>query len=413
MRVLFTTSDISTHWFPMVPLGWALQSAGHEVRLACTPRAAGQISRTGLTPLPVLDGPDHFFKARLARYRALTASGAPVEPGTVLHPVTGEPMASLADFDIAEYAARNREHNLAMMRGSCDRIAAFARSWRPDLVVTEPQNVEGVLAAQLLGVPSVCHLFSTVGTHEPGPGLGIVLEDHSDSFPRLGLPEMSADLIDHVIDPCPPGLGGACEAPRLPVRFVPYNGPGTAPDWATERPAERPRVLVSWSTVVSKVWGRQTCRLPTILDGLAELDAEVVVAAAPEDRAELGTLPRNARLLETWAPLNQLLPACEAIVHHGGGGSMLAALVAGVPQLSLAITPEQAANGERLAADGAGLAADGRAATAGSVRGAVAALLGETRCRGGAAALRDAALAQPGPAELVGTLERLSRTGAA
>jgi hypothetical protein len=142
MRVLFTTSEWPTHYFPMVPLGWALQAAGHEVRVACMPSQTDFVARAGLVPLPVMDGPDLMFKTRLARYRAAFGSGE-VAPGSVLHPVTGQPLARLADFDLAGYTAQFKERNLRMMRDSCDRVVDFARRWSPDLVVSDPQNVEG------------------------------------------------------------------------------------------------------------------------------------------------------------------------------------------------------------------------------------------------------------------------------
>lgn len=409
MRVLFTTSELPTHYFPLVPLAWAFQAAGHEVRMACHESAAASIARAGLTPLPLLDGPDQLFKVRLARYRAAVAAGTEIEPDTVLHPVTGECLRTLADFDIAGYAAGHREANLAMMRASCDRMAEFAHAWRPDLVVTEPLTVEGVLAARLVGVPVVCHLFGPVGTHEAGPGLNIVVEDHSESFARYGLPEMGPDLFDHVIDPCPPDVAGTVDGSRLPVRYVAYNGPGTAPDWLAE-PSDfgRRRVLVSWSTSLHRMLGPRSFRLPAVVAGLSEVDAEIVLAAVDADREALGTLPDNVRPLTGWAPLNQLLPHCDAIVHHGGAGSLMAALVAGTPQLATGFTAEQVTNGQRLAGAGAGLHVDGYDVTAALVRDGVSRLLDEPAFAKRAGELRDAALARPTPAALAKTLAELA-----
>jgi UDP:flavonoid glycosyltransferase YjiC (YdhE family) len=403
MRVLFTTSEWPTHYFPMVPLGWALQAAGHEVRVACPPSQTDFVARAGLVPLPVMDGPDLMFKTRLARYRAALASGRPAAPGSVLHPVTGEPLARLADFDLGGYAARFKERNLRLMRDSCDRVVDFARRWSPDLVVSDPQNVEGVLAAKVLGVPAVCHLFGSVGTHETEPGLDIVLEDHSCSFARYAVPEMSADLIDYVIDPNP-----VCAAPRnlvpsLPVRYVPYNGPGGIPAWAEQR-SDRPRVLIAWGTSLTNIYGSTAFLVPMMLSALADLDVEVLVVAKERDRAALGELPGNARSLDRWCPLRLLLPGCAAVVHYGSGGSSLTATVAGVPQLALTFAAEQAMNSRRLAAGGSLLHEDGFTATPELVRDRVGALLVDPVYRAAAEVVRAQALARPTPVELVDTL---------
>jgi UDP:flavonoid glycosyltransferase YjiC (YdhE family) len=413
MRVLFTTSEWPTHYFPMVPLGWALQAGGHEVRVACLPSQTDFIARAGLTPLPVMDGPDLMFKTRLARYRAVVGSGQPIAPGTLLHPVTGAPLDRPEDFDLPAYTARFKEHNLSLMRDSCDRVVDFARRWSPDLVLFDPQNVEGVLAAQVRGVPAVCHLFSAVGTHETEPGLNIVLADHSGSFARYGVPPMSPDLIDHVIDPNPVGAAPRSLKPSLPVRYVPYNGPGGIPDWA-ERRSDRPRVLLAWGTSLTNIYGPAAFLVPMILKALADLDVEVVVIAKEKDREILGELPANARVLDRWCPLRLLLPTCDAVVHYGSGGTSLTATVAGVPQLALTFAAEQAMTARRLATTGAVIHEDGLAATPEFVRGSVVALLTEPRYRAAAEALRAQALARPTPVALVDTLLEIAgdRTGA-
>ena len=53
MRVLFTVNPEKAHYFAMVPLAWALRTAGHEVRVASQPRFADEITQSGLTAVPV------------------------------------------------------------------------------------------------------------------------------------------------------------------------------------------------------------------------------------------------------------------------------------------------------------------------------------------------------------------------
>ena len=49
-----------------------------------------------------------------------------------------------------------------------------------------------------------------------------------------------------------------------------------------------------------------------------------------------------------YAPLNQLLPRAAALVHHGGVGTMAAALAAGVPQLIMPMAFDQQDNAQRM-----------------------------------------------------------------
>ncbi len=404
MRVLFTVSDWATHYFPMVPLGWALQAAGHEVRVGCRPSQADTIATAGLVPLPVLDGPDLMFKTRLARYWQAAADPGSVMPDSLLHPVSGEVMDGPAGFDFPAYAAAHRQSNLDMMSASCDRVVDFARRWRPDLTVSDPQNVEGVLAAQVLGVPAVCHLFGMVGTHETGPGLNIVLEDHSDSFARYRVPPMSADLIDYVVDPCPAGTTPEVGCPTLPVRYIPYNGPGEMPSWLDDPPASGvPRILVAWGTSVPRIYGPRAFLVPMLLAALSEVDAEVVVTAAPSDRAKLGTLPDNVRLVHHWCPLRLMLPTCAAIVHPGGAGTTMTATMLGVPQLVLPLSAETAMNARRAASTGAALDIDGWSVSPDQVRAGLSTVLSGA-ARDAARELAGLARQRPTPAQLVGTL---------
>ena len=53
MRVLFALNPFNTVFKYMAPLGWALRTAGHEVRFASQPRFADVITQSGLTAVPV------------------------------------------------------------------------------------------------------------------------------------------------------------------------------------------------------------------------------------------------------------------------------------------------------------------------------------------------------------------------
>ncbi|WP_251094253.1 nucleotide disphospho-sugar-binding domain-containing protein [Streptomyces sp. Caat 7-52] len=427
MRVLFTVSAWKGHWYPLVPLGWALQASGHEVRVACAPSQSEDVARAGLTPVPVLGELDMVFLARLQNVWNAQAGRWPYA-GLPPHPVTGAPLGSLSEFSFAEFARESGVRLAAPTRVSHDAAVDLARRWRPDLVVHELLSMEGLLAARVLGVPAVLHLWGPAGTHEDEPGLRLRPEDPTGSFARYGVGELGPDLVEHVIDPCPGALRPRTSARRLPMRYVPYNGPGHGGpgygpgldgylDGPVDGPitasagepagAARPRVCVVWGNSVARMVGPQAAVLPTVVEAVAGLDAEVVVTASAADAAALGPLPPNVRVLRD-QPLHQVLPGCAAVVHHGGAGVLMTALAAGVPQLALPCAMDQFLNARRLAGSGAGLAVPAHEAGVARIREAVTALLGRPAHRTAAEELRREIVALPSPLRLVEDLEKLA-----
>ncbi|EFL25871.1 conserved hypothetical protein [Streptomyces himastatinicus ATCC 53653] len=101
-----------------------------------------------------------------------------------------------------------------------------------------------------------------------------------------------------------------------------------------------------------------------------------------------------------------MLPGCRAVLHQGGGSAVLAAAVAGVPQLIVAPRPEQQLNGARVALTGAGAYTpaallDGAPRTARAAGAQLArdlfALLEQPSYVVAARALREEARSMPGP----------------
>jgi len=147
--------------------------------------------------------------------------------------------------------------------------------------------------------------------------------------------------------------------------------------------------------------------LPHVVRGLADTGYEVVCTAMARDVTALGEVPASVRVLEQF-PLSLLLPSCAAVVHHGGGGSVMTSLWAGVPQLAVTFAAEQTVSAVRVAGAGAGIHLPGHLADRTTVRGAALELVTGAAYQEAAAALRSELLARPTPAELVERLEKLA-----
>ncbi|QVJ02393.1 hypothetical protein KGD82_07515 [Nocardiopsis eucommiae] len=146
---------------------------------------------------------------------------------------------------------------------------------------------------------------------------------------------------------------------------------------------------------------------------MAGLDVEVV-ATLDAGQLESMRLPDNVRAVE-FVPLNVLLPTCSAIVHHGGSGTVAAALEHAVPQLIVPAVywsdkfygPVASANG--LEEQGAGIyVADSDRLTAADLRAQLDRVLSEPSFEENARRLSAEAREVPTPNDLVPLLEGLT-----
>jgi UDP:flavonoid glycosyltransferase YjiC (YdhE family) len=284
-----------------------------------------------------------------------------------------------------------------------DDLLAWSRTWPPDLVVYEPASLIGPLVARVLGVPAVRQLWTCDFT---APVAGFPATVESSLTDRLGTgPLWTAG--DLTLDPCPPRLQVVDDLPRQPVRYVPYNGPARVPDWLADPPA-RPRVCVTWGTSLHGLGPDLMRHVPGVVRALGRLDVEVVVAVLDEHRDLFTDLPPNVRAVGPVA-LNLLLPSCAAIVHQGGGGTLMTALTCGVPQVVIPSIADQRFNARLLAATGAGVfGPGGEDVTEEDVVTHTVEVLTDPAYRAAAAGLREEHLSRPSPAEVVEVLERLS-----
>jgi UDP:flavonoid glycosyltransferase YjiC (YdhE family) len=377
MRVLFTSAPMYGHLYPMVPLAWALRVAGHEVLVAVPEDYAPAVVATGL-PVAVSSPP-----ADVARMIGFDRAGRPVpRPAdrTAILARSGRGWGRLSAF---------------VLPG----LLTLGRSWRPDVVVSEPVEHAGPLVAAALGVPWVKHGWGGLSVPEV-----FWREGRRELAPeRRQLAEPQAEAL--FLDACPPALQRPGAPLGQPMRYVPYNGAAVLPT-ALLQQRSRPRLCVTLGTVVPDRLGAELLR--ELFDPLLDLDVDIALAGAPEIVDALRPLP-PAVTLAGWLPMSSLLPACDLVVHHGGSGTMLTALVNGLPQLLLPRpTADQLDNAERLTAVGAGLRLLVEETAPARIRAAVERLLHEPGYRVAAAALAAEIAGMPAPGEIVALLEKLA-----
>ena len=241
---------------------------------------------------------------------------------------------------------------------------------RPDLVVHGWGVPEVGVAARRAGIPALWH------------GFGRMIPD------GIGFERPTGGVH---LDICPPSLqdaGFLATAERIALRPVPFAEPGDF---------RRPLIYLTLGTA----FGTPEV-LNTAIEGLATLGTPVVVATGG---VTLGPLPAHV-MAQAWVPQAAALAQADLVVHHGGSGTTLGALAAGVPQLVLPQGADQFANAEALVAAGAALrllpgelSAD---AVAEQARKAFS-------CRDAALALAGEIAAMPSPDEVARELPTLAK----
>jgi UDP:flavonoid glycosyltransferase YjiC (YdhE family) len=362
MKFLFTAVTTIGHLFPLVSTAWALRAAGHDVLFGLAGADVPGAVAAGL-PTVNVTGDLNVDTAILATHPSIT--GQPVLPEQL-------PMAAKLFATAAELTA--------------DGLVELARAWRPDVIMHSEWQLAGPLAAAVLDVPSVRHptVFARGLDRMPRlqqPHFAGVLDRHGVA----ALPEPALEL-----DLCPPSMNGGRQYGQL-LRPVPYNG-GAPIDAGLLARSDRPLICVSLGTVVPTLSGPDAVR--GTLDALADLDADIVLAIrdVPEQ------LPDNVRAAG-WLPLSVLLGQCALVVHHGGAGTTLTALAAGVPQVIVPRYADHFLNAAAVTERGAGLTAQ---------PGHVSAALIEQALdrRKVADEVRTEIAAMPSPADLVDALAR-------
>ncbi|MGW7570377.1 activator-dependent family glycosyltransferase [Streptomyces tendae] len=418
MRVLFTVFAVKTHLYNLVPLAWALEAAGHEVRVASQPDLTEAITRSGLTAVPVGEELNMGGSSRGPTSQTFQGlSGGMTDYGTA-GPSWEE---ALGAFTVACPV----QYEFFSGQSMVDDLVEFAGRWRPDLVIWDALTFAGPVVALSCGAAHARLLFGMdyisrmygfytellrrqPPQHREDPvaeWLRGRLSRHGIAFDEDSATELMTG--QWTIDPTPPWMQFSLDLRYLPVRHVPHNGPTGIPDWIhTER--GRPRVCLSLGTSGRELLGGDVVSATDLLETLSGFDVEVIATFNAEQLSSVPVLPANVRLVD-FVPLNELLPTCAAIVHHGGFGTVGNVLAHGVPSLTVpAPWWDEADLGRHLADAGAGLVIEPAALTVEALASGLTRLLDEPSFTANAARLRTRLQDVPSPNDLVPELVRLT-----
>jgi UDP:flavonoid glycosyltransferase YjiC (YdhE family) len=334
MRILFTSTRGAVHFGPLVPFARACIQAGHDV-LVAGPRGGAALAERAKLPFLGLPEPrEHDLAAVWERVFTL-------------------PPEQQDEYVIREVFAGC--HARAALPGTL----ALIEDAGADLVVHESCEFSGPVAADRLGVP-----HATVGV--------FLLARNDDGAAEAAAPVLDELRLDLGLD-ADPHARGLRDAPLLTQAPQSIDDPAAAgpalrfrepanpdveplPDWWAG--SEDPLVYLSFGT-----------EAPTMdffpglyrsaIERLSELPVRILVTIGDaREPAELGPLPPAVHV-ERWYPQAAVMPHAAAVVGHGGSGSTLTALAAGVPMALLPLFADQSTNARRVADAGAGVLLEG------------------------------------------------------
>ena len=389
VKILVASLGAYGHLYPMMPLALACADAGHEVTIAVGEPFLGRL------PLPTVPcyPPHHDLDSATQETRRR------------------HPDKHGVDFSRAMFADVTAGEVIPTLIEQCTTD-------RPDLIIYEGMNTGAGVTADVLGIPAAAYaigLASSVFFSHLHPA---TVDYHRDAWLQRGqTPPVGGLLAAALIDPVPPTLrnptlpagmpqlptppAGERSLQTIPIRPIAYSDDAAeVPAWLADD-RKRPRVYITLGTVA---FGAVEVLARAVRE-TAELDVDVLVTVGPAgDPAALGEQPGNVRV-ERFVAQSKVLPLVDLIVHHGGTGTVLAALEAGLPQLLLPQGADQFLNAATLPAVGVARALPNDAQEPGAISNAVQALLDDSAPeRTAAARVRDEIAALPHPAQVVPAL---------
>lgn len=307
-----------------------------------------------------------------------------------------------------------------------------------DVVVVDTMIPSARLGAEVAGVPTVIVMHSAyMVPRGEVPPLGTGLRPASGRLGRLrdrsaaaaalaafrqGLPALNQARAEFGLAPLRDALDLMGAADRILVCTSPcYDfAPGSVPEnvryvgpqldhaasaeagraWAG--PPGRPLVLVGLSSTVM----RQEGLLQRAADALGQLDVQGLITTGPAVDPALIAAPPNVTVTR-WVRHADVLPRCSAVITHGGHGTVLKALIAGVPLVVVPLGRDQPDNAARVVYTGAGTRLR-RNASVSALRAATTRVIADPRYRAAAGRMASRLAAERDDNLVVDELERVA-----
>ncbi len=387
LRILFTTQPGAGHLHPLIRVARGLADRGHDVAVGAAASFHGAIEALGLRPL--VAGLD--WSTREMGQTFPDAARIPSGP--------------------ARYAwARATVFAGATARAMAPDVAAIAERWPPDLVVREAAEYGGALGAELLGIPHAVIRSDTgsssyserhhvaASLEETRAALGLPPDrDGSTPFRYLHL-SFAPEGLDEL-----PAIAAPTSHRFRPVGWEPVDD-SAVPAWLDDLLPERPTVYATLGTA----FNTQDGLFDAIIEAFVDEPVNLVLTVGHEQDPARFSADRPGVVVKRWIPQGQVLAHCDAVITHGGFGTVSAALAHRRPLVLLPISADQPMNAARVASLGAGRVLDADHRSAAAIREVTGTVLHDPQYRRAAADVANRSMDREDLAAALDRLERLA-----
>ena len=356
MKILFTCLKVVSHFKPLLPFAEALKARGHDVRFAAIAELADEINGAGFEHLIQVGPSDETRKKFGERFVNVSAKEA-------------------SKLYVPEFFMN------VLAKTALPGLIKSLEVWRPDLIVREPTEFSGIVAAQKLGIR---HVRLEIVNGESEEAIATKYHKEFDelrssvSLPPLGpgclKDEMSFSAHPQALD----------NTPRIntksPIRFLanPLHLSGEVPDADWMPQDDLPMIYATFGTVAAGIDNANDI-FRIALEAFADLPAKILLTTGKDAPADLiSSVPSNV-IIRAFVPQEDVLPHARLMVCHGGSGTVIAGLASGVPMVITPLFADQPDNANCLEA--AGLCLSVPDADVASLRNAVVHALGDDGMR--------------------------------
>jgi rhamnosyltransferase subunit B len=365
-RIVVTTFGSTGDLNPFIALGLELRARGHEVIFAVEANFEQQLSLLGF-PVELLTGDQ---EQTLAPYRQQIFNN-------------DQPLTSLKLL-VDHYILPTLPAKVAELRTICQQA---------DLIIAAAPQFAASIVAEMLHIPwaSVILLPSALPSAsipaQPLPvQLPAFLQRPSNRFSWFLGGLALRQIVDRPINKVRSGFGVPPRSnlmwtgnlsPQLSVLAVSSAFVPRPDDWPEsikmtgfcfwDRPTnwqapealkaflatEKPITAVTAGTVTTEERALFLAYYQTSVAGILACGARALVINAPEETLFMGLQEDILQL--PFAPFSEIFPACAAVIHHGGIGTIAQCLRAGVPSLVVPGGLDQPFNAAQIVQRKAGL----------------------------------------------------------
>lgn len=319
-RYLFVCHDAGGTIAPVLAVSAELVERGHEVAVLSQPSVEQRARGVGCSFYRFSETPDYRRDVSLEQQLDLTVPA-------LIGAATGRDLLAVSgDFD-------------------------------PDILVIDPNLAGALAAAETLTTPTAVLLHSMYKTFVDvwfGELWALLAEPINATRTQLDATAATswADMLrrhDLILSPVPPVFDAPVDNAPTVLQHVGFVVPTARGHHGPprQRPGDDPIVAVSLSTT----FHNQAAALGAVLGALADEPVRVVATTAGYAPT---SQPPNA-VVADWIPHQQLFGLVDAVVTHGGLGTISAALDAGVPLVCVPGERDQPLNASRVSDLGAGI----------------------------------------------------------